>query len=236
MYLQALWFLVFAAVLSSAWLEATYATVAAAARHAALRAANLASERAQDALIESIALQVQAGSSTYIAPSPSPAVPVCPSAPPRGPACPLWVATEVALAGQTGQTGSGDNQVAAARQLNPAVEEQRVAAIVTATVSNAGGAFVASLSRHVTLRTFGAWPYAALSGSDEPTLDGYAVGDFAGACAGGPCGADSRIHAVLQCSDPGNPSACQGQPPLPVDDFKDTKWHDANADKAGWSR
>jgi hypothetical protein len=236
MYLQALWFLVFATLLATAWLQATYATVAAAAKHAALRAANLATERAQDALIESIALQVQAGAPSYVAPTPSPPVPVCPSAPPHGAACPLQVSTEVTLAGQTGQPGSGDNQVATARQLNPAIAEQRLAAVVTATVSNAGGAFVTSLARHVTLRTFGAWPYAALSGSDEPTLDGYAVGDFAGACAGGPCGADSRIHAVLECSDPGNPSACQGQPPLPVDDFKDTKWHDANADPTGWSR
>src|SRR5271163_2377767 len=135
MYLQALWFLIFAAVLANAWLEASYATVAAAARHAAMRAANLAVERAQDTLVESIAQQAATGATTFSAPTPGPPVPACPTPPPGGAPCPLLVATSVTLAGQTGANAPSDNQVAANLQQQPAIAEQRLAASVTATVS-----------------------------------------------------------------------------------------------------
>jgi hypothetical protein len=236
MYLQALWFMVFASVLASAWLAAGYATVLGEAKHAALRSAGLAVERAQDALVESIAAQVAAGKSTFVAPTPGPGVPICPRRSHQSDPCPFIVSTIVTLAGQTGARDGDGNQTAQSVQRDPGVGEQRVAAIVTAEVTGKRGTPIAALTRHVTLRTFAAWPYAALSGSDEPTTGGYAVGDFAGTCAGGACGDDNRIHAVLQCSDPGDPQACAGQPLLPADDFADARWHDANAVSNGWSR
>ncbi len=236
MYLQVLWALVIFAILASAWLGATRAEVTAAARHAAMRAANVALERAQDALVESVAVQAAAGATSFTAPTPSPPESICPTPPPGAPACPFFVATSVALAGQTASGVTPPNQTAYNLQTNARVAEQRLAAVVTATVTARAGPAVGELSRRVTLRTLAAWPFAAVAGTDEPTIDGRSVGDFAGACDGGVCGADSRIHAIEECSDPSQPQNCVGQSPLPVDAFTSRPWRDNNAESSGWSR
>jgi hypothetical protein len=232
-YLQALWALVLCAILSAAWLDATAAATLAAARHAALRAASVALERAQDMLVESVAAQAATGAAVFSAPSPGPPVPACPR---NGKPCPLWVATSVVLAGQTGAGQGGANQTALNVQGQAAILEQRLGATVTAVVTTPSGATVAQLSRRVTLRTLATWPYVTLSGSEEPSVEGIAVGDFAGACTGGSCGDDSRVHAVLVCSDPSQPQRCAGRPDLPVDAFTSPPWYDGNAAPQGWSQ
>ena len=232
-YLQALWALVLCAILSAAWLDATAVATVAAAKHAALRTAAVALDRAQDVLIESIAAQAAAGASLFTAPSPGPAEPICL---PGERKCPLRVATTSSLAGQTGAGSGGANQTALNVQAQAAIVEQRLGATVTAVVSNAGGVQIASVSRRLTLRTLATWPYVTVSSSDEPSVEGIAVGDFAGSCSGGVCGDDSRVHAVLSCSDPAQPQLCQGQGYIPVDAFTSPPWYDANAVPAGWSQ
>jgi hypothetical protein len=232
-YLQALWALVLCAILSAAWLDATAAATVAAAKHAALRTAAVALDRAQDVLIESIAAQAAAGASLFTAPSPGPAEPICL---PGERKCPLRVATTSSLAGQTGAGSGGANQTALNVQAQAAIVEQRLGATVTAVVSNAGGVQIASVSRRLTLRTLATWPYVTVSSSDEPSVEGIAVGDFAGACTGAGCGDDSRVHAVLVCSDPDQPQRCVGQPYVPVDAFTSPPWFDGNAAPRGWSQ
>ena len=236
MYLHALWLLVLLTALATAWFDAAAAGVVAASKHAALRTAALAVERAQDALVESIAAQAATGATSFTAPTAAPAIPVCPSPNPRGDACLLEVSTTTALEGQTVASHRKANQIAGNLQANAGVDEERLAAAVTAVIATASGTELGRVTRHLTLRTLGAWPYAALSGADEPTLDGYAVGDFAGACKGGGCGDDSRIHAVLECSDPADPHACRGQRYVPVDQFTSPPWRNENDEQGGWSR
>lgn len=236
MYLQALWALVVFAILSTAWLATTRASVTAAARHAALKAAGLGIERAQQTLVESIALQAAEGASSFIPPTPSPPAPICPSPQPEGPPCLLLLSASATLEGETSGVAPPPNQTAYNLQTNTHVGEQRLAAVVTAVVTSRAGPVVAQLSRHVTLRTLAQWPYVAVSGTDEPTVDGYAVDDFAGSCSGGACGSDSRLHAIEVCSDPSNPALCAGQTPQPVDAFVNRAWHDSNVDSTGWSR
>jgi hypothetical protein len=239
MYLYALFCLILATLLGLTWLEVTTAGIVTSARHVAARYVSIGLERAQDDLMESIAAQVvtaqQSGAGAslpLVAPTPGPPIPACAQAP-----CAFAVSTTVALAGQT-QNASGGNVVALNDQLNSGVGEQRVAATVTATAADAGGAVISSATRRVVLRVFAVPPYVALSSSDEPTVDNGNVEDFAGTCDGSTScgGVDNRIHALLRCSDPANPSACSGLPDQPVDSFSSNAWQNADAAPPAWSR
>ena len=162
---------------------------------------------------------------SLVAPTPGPPTPACSQAP-----CAFSISTSVTLAGQT-QTASSGNVVASNDQQNPGVGEQRVAATLTATASNAAGAVISTATRRIVLRVFGVPPYVALSSVDEPTADDSNVEDFAGTCDGSAsCGGiDNRIHALLRCSDPANPSACNGLPDQPADSFSSNSWQNADA-------
>jgi hypothetical protein len=237
MYLYALFCLVLATLLGLTWLEVTAAGIVTSARHVAARYVGVALERAQDDVMESIANQtaanVQSGSAApLVAPSPGPPLPACAAAP-----CPFSITTSVALAGQT-QPASSGNVIALNDQQNPGVGEQRMAAVLTATASNAGGAVLATSTRRVVLRVFAVPPYVALSSVDEPTTAGGNVQDFAGTCDGrASCGGvDNRVHALVRCSDPATPAACNGLPDLPSDSFASNAWQNADAAPSAWSR
>jgi hypothetical protein len=233
-YLQAVFAIVVSAVVTLAWFQVTAARILIDARHLAGRYATTALERAQDDLMESIAVQVAAGnlSGPFVAPTSGPPLPACTGATP----CAFTVTTSVALAGATQASGAG-NVVAANLQRNGGVAEQRVAAVVTVTVQSASGAVFANVARRIELRTFAAYPYVALSGVDEPTVERSTVADFAGTCDGSAsCGGnDGRIHAWLRCADP-NPANCAGAPLLPADTFASPAWQNSNAVAPAWSR
>ena len=219
------------ALLAGAWLQMTSAGVLAAAKHVAVRYANVALERAQDDLAEAIAGQVASGGSDGPFAAPPAGAPVAAGV--------FFVATQTEIGGQTSaQATSGATNVTASNlQRNAGVVEHRVGATLEVTVSNAGGAVLARATRRVTVRTFAAWPYVAIAGADEANADGYAVADFAGSCDGsGACGGvDSRIHAVMRCADAVAPELCAGHPDVPVDAFADQTWYDPNADAKPWS-
>ncbi len=243
MYLYALFCLVLATLLGLTWIEVTAAGVLTSARHVAARYVGVALERAQDDVMESIANQtaanVQSGSTApLVAPSPGPPLPACSTAP-----CAFSIATSVALAGQTQgesaeQAQPNGNVVALNDQQNPGVGEQRIAAVLTASASNLAGAIIATSSRRIVLRVFQVPPYVALSSVDEPTAAGGNVQDFAGTCDGSAScgGVDNRVHALVRCSDPATPAACNGLPDLPADSFTSNSWQNADAAPSAWSR
>jgi hypothetical protein len=228
-YLQALAFSAVVALLAGAWVQMTSASVLTAAGHVAARYANIALERAQDDLAEAIAGEVAVGlrDGPFTAPPASAAVA----------AGPFFVATQVEIGGQTGSPAESGNVSAGSVQGNAGVAEHRVGATLFVAVSNAGGSVLARATRHVTVRTFAVWPYVALSGADEATIDGYAVADFAGSCDGSDAcgGVDNRIHAVMRRADALQPERCAGSPDKPVDVFADQSWYDPNAEAKAWS-
>jgi len=233
MYLYGVYAVPLASLLATAWLQLTSATIVASAKHVAQRYANVALERAQDELLDSLASQVIAHGpgGPFVAPSPAAAVPAC-GAPP----CAMVVATQVQLAGQTA-AGTTGNATAANVQQQSGVAENRVAAVVSGIVTNAAGGLLARASRRVTLRTFAVAPYVALDGVDEAVAGNANVADFAGTCDGPSCGGtDNRIHALLRCADPVTPANCNGQPYRSADAFSSSAWQNANVGSDGWSR
>jgi hypothetical protein len=232
MYLYGLYAVALASLLATAWLQVTAAGIVAAGKHLAVRYANAALERAQDDALDSLAAQVGAGGAAgpFVAPSPAPPYSACATAP-----CAFVAATNVQLAGQTA-SGAGES-VAANLQANTGVGEGRVAVLLASTITNANGGILARATRRITVRTFAAPPYVALSGVDEPVAGNANVADFAGSCDGSAaCGSDTRIHALLRCNDPVTPANCAGQGYRPADAFATSTWHNAAASTAAWSR
>ena len=234
MYLYGVFSIGLAALLATTWLQVASIGIVAGARHVTERYANVALERAQDDLMESLAAQVAASGARgpFVAPTPGPPQPAC-AAPP----CAFLIATQVRLSGQTAATLPGD-AVAANLQQHAGVGEQRVAALLTVTIANAAGAVFARAVRRVTLRTFAVAPYVALSGVDEPVASNPNVADFAGTCDGiAACGGvDNRIHALLRCHDPLTPANCAGEAYRQADTFSSNTWQNGNATTDAWSR
>jgi hypothetical protein len=234
MYLYGVFSLGLAALLATTWLQLASIGIIAGARHVAARYANVALERAQDDLMEALAAQVAASGprGPFLAPTPGPPQPAC-AAPP----CAFLIATQAQLSGQTAAMFPGV-AVAANVQQNAGVAEQRVAALLTVTIANAGGAVFARAVRRVTLRTFAVAPYVALSGVDEPIAANPNVADFAGTCDGNAScgGVDNRIHALLRCHDPVRPANCAGQLYRQADTFSSNTWQNGNATTDSWSR
>jgi len=234
MYLYGVFSLGLAALVATTWLQLASVGIVAGARHVAERYANVALERAQDDLMESLALQVAANGprGPFVAPTPGPLQPACAASP-----CAFLIATQAQLSGQTAVTLPGD-AVAVNVQQNAGVGEQRVAALLTITIANAGGAVFARAVRRVTLRTFAVAPYVALSGVEEPVAANPNVADFAGTCDGNTTcgGVDNRIHALLRCRDPVTPANCAAQPYRQADTFTSNTWQNGNATTDSWSR
>lgn len=241
MYLQALFAVVVATTLGLAWLQLTALRVTIAARQVGARYATAGLERAQSDLMQSLAVQIAGGNvgGPFAAPTAGPAAAACANPSP----CSFQLTTSALLAGTTqapsgAQATNAGNVVAANQQQNLAVGEQRIAAVITATVTNLAGATVASATRRLVLRTFAAPPYVALSAADEATAENSDVGDFAGTCDGSVAcgGVDNRIHALLRCADLSTPDNCAGVPDLPADTFADNRWQNLNAQRPSWSR
>ena len=174
--------------------------------------------------------------------------------------CPFSISASYALAGATGQGGSA-NAVAVDLQTHPAIAEGRVAATIVETVAAADGTPMAVRNEYVTLRTLSVPPYAMIEGTsdgagarDVPTqadaagcdpgnvracdTNNYSNVQPAGGAAGVMDPADTRIHALVRCTDGGS-GACAGRtyvsadpPGAPVA----TGWHNAGADPREWSR
>jgi hypothetical protein len=231
MYLYGVYAVALAALLATTWLQLASAGIIAAAKHVAVRYAGTALERAQDELLESVAAQVASTgpSGPFSAPTPGPPLAACPTTP-----CAFVVATQSRLEGETAQTSAGES-VAANLQQNSGVAEQRVAASLSSIVSNAGGGVLARATRRITLRTFAAPPYVALSGVDEPVAGNANVADFAGSCDGTRTCGDNRIHALLRCYDPVTPANCAGQKYRSADAFASKTWRNDNATARTWS-
>jgi hypothetical protein len=123
-------------------------------------------------------------------------------------ACPFrYAITATITAASAADAGSGTD---AATNLQAAViDEQRVSAIVSATVTGPAGNPLGTRTRYLTYRVFDTAPFAVISGSgDSAAANGAqssAEGDSGGA-AGGPARTpkgdeleDTRIHVLVTC-------------------------------------
>jgi hypothetical protein len=237
MYLAILFGLTAVAAVALGGLQLATSFAAAAERHAALRYADVALEQGRLALVAQIAAQIEAGSpdGPFVAPSPTPLAPVCVTPPDAVPApCAFSASVSVTLLGQTGVPAT-PNELAQNVQRAEGVAENRLAATIFATVVSPAGSVVRR--RSLIVRTYAAAPYASDDGSDEPVYGDTASGDSGGVCDGSAlcAGSDTRIHAKLVCSDPGDPSKCNGVPDRYLDNFVNVNWRNAHAVPGAWS-
>ncbi|HVA37496.1 MAG TPA: hypothetical protein VNJ51_07765 [Candidatus Dormibacteraeota bacterium] len=232
MLAQALVVLSVLALLTASVAAGTSAAAHVAIRRLALRSADGELERARQATVDVVAVQVRqrGADAAFSAPTPLPAQPACAAQAPAVP-CPLTAAATVTITGESAAL-SGGAVTAAALQRNPGVGERRIAARITATVRGGDGTVLATRTQAVTLRTLAAAPYAVLTGA----LDAAGGADAAleGDSAGSVSGDDTRIHAVLVCRDGGSGAACAGATPRPVDVYADQAWDPGNGAPAGW--
>jgi|SRR5579872_3140915 len=204
----------------------TTAAVRTAVQRAALRTAASELVLARQQLVAGIAQQVRNGGAdaAFVAPPGLTRVPACA-------ACGLTAEASLTLTGESSGFSSGP-LTASAVQGNAGVDERRIAARVTAVVRGGDGTALATRTQFVTLRTLAVAPYAVVTG----VLDGGDVSmQEEGDSAGATIGDDTRIHAVLLCSDGGS-GACNGATPRPADDYADRTWDAGNAPPPGWNR
>jgi hypothetical protein len=204
--------------------------------------------------------------------SPSRALCAAPAAPTACPFAYTVTATIVAAsAGPTAATAfagtatSGSEESAANLQ-TAAIGEQRVSAIVTATITNANGTILGQRARRLTYRVFAAPPYAVVVGArDAAAVDQArtsAPGDTGGVDGGASTARDTRIHVQLTCrtvtpdvvpfANDQQPAGNDGLPwgdtagaayeapcpqtASPADAFVDARWASGDADSGGWAQ
>lgn len=122
--------------------------------------------------------------------------------------CPFryYVTATITAASAAGASGDGG---AAANLQAAVIDEQRVSAVVNATMTGASGARLGTRTRYLTYRVFATAPFAVISGSRDPATVGGAQPDVqgdSGGLSGTPGGAqehaafdDTRIHVRLTC-------------------------------------
>lgn len=142
-------------------------------------------QRAAQSLEQTVSAQMQSGGVPNPRPSFTPLAAACANT-----ACTYKTSETIAFtdAGAAATAGTCDalqTNCAPNVQSNAYVGESRVTAQITVTVTDAGGATVASRSDTVILRTFAAPPYVALAGLREGTFDdvdsSHTTGDDGGA-------------------------------------------------------
>jgi hypothetical protein len=180
------------------------------------------------------------------------AKPVCAAGPTA--ACPFrYVISATITAASSAGDSTGADAVADLQAT--AIDEQRVSAVVTATVIGPSGARLGARTRFLTYRVFGAAPYAVISGSrDIATVNGAqaaAQDDSGGAPGAGSAASgldDTRIHVRLTCSSAGNDGLPWGnaqgeaneapcvQPDVPADAFRNVRWRNGDTNASGWTQ
>jgi hypothetical protein len=173
-----------------------------------------------------------------------------------------YVISATITAASSGSGDAGPDGAATATNLQAAaIDEQRVAATVTATISSANGTVVATRTRQVTYRVLTAPPYALVAGVRDVATVGTPSGTTQGDTGGQRAGADTRIHVRLTCTtvtpaivpfvNDQNPAGNDGLPwgnhaagayevpcataDEPVDAFHDERWSGGDASRTGWS-
>ncbi|MDQ2681119.1 MAG: hypothetical protein M3Y21_08885 [Candidatus Eremiobacteraeota bacterium] len=116
-------------------------------------------------------------------------------------------------------------------QANGFVDEGRVSALVTVTVSAPGGATLATRSTNITLRTFASAPYIAVASARDRTFDDVtlhaASGDDGGQPNGSSGASDTRVNVIYRKRTTGQQTA--------ANNWQDASWSDGSANTSGWS-
>jgi len=252
----ALFFVTIVALAAGAMLEGGLAFARVSAKHAAEHYVELGLASARSALLSQIGSEIASGAQTLEAPPSLAAAPACPA---NNGTCPFVLSAQFALGGTLGGTDAS-NAVATDLQTYPAISEGRVAATIVETVESTAGVRLASRTEYLTLRTFAIPPYVAVDGTTDAAgaRDAPYEADAAGcdpttpnACdtanesppatpapAGTMNPADTRIHALAQCSAGGS-GACASQPFASADPpnfSSETTWYNTNAQSDGWAR
>jgi hypothetical protein len=129
-------------------------------------------------------------------------------------------------------------------------QEARTSIVMTVNVTDGQGSPLVSRAQLITVRTFAAPPYAAVSGvADAAAATALAAnGDTAGCDPANPASCDpsamtvddTRISAGRVCQSDGNGGTCpNGNDSFPLaleNAFGDTDWQNGNVAPAGWAR
>jgi len=162
-------------------------------------------------------------------------------------ACSFMIGATYAVTGAT-TAGSGSD-IAENVQADALAQEARVSIAMTVSVTDAQGSPLVSRSELLTVRTFDAPPYAAVSGVADgaaPTAL-VAEGDTAGCDPATPSTCDpdastayldpTEIFATRVCAPDGNGGTCPADnPPVGEDNFASPMWQNGNIAPPGWAR
>jgi len=163
-------------------------------------------------------------------------------------ACAFMIGATYAVTGST-TSGSGSD-VAENVQTDALAQEARVSIAMTLSVTDAQGSPLASRSELLTVRTFDAPPYAAVSGVADAAAPTALVaeGDTAGCDPGTPSTCDphasmsyldtTEIFATRVCAleSPGNGGTCPTYAPVAEGGFASPSWQNGNIAPPGWAR
>jgi hypothetical protein len=120
------------------------------------------------------------------------------------PGCRASLAISFAVEGSTASAASGTSL---AENLQDAIHENRVSAIISATLADPNGAIEASATRRATIRVFDAPPYAILSGVRDATTIASNVGAAQGDTAGAPASTELAGGSIAPPTpDPARPA------------------------------
>ncbi len=163
-------------------------------------------------------------------------------------ACTLEISATYAVTGST--LGTGGSAVAANVQGDVLAQEARTSIVMTVNVTDAQGSPLVSRAQLLTVRTFAAPPYAAVSGvADAAAVTALAAnGDTAGCDPANPTSCDpnatavddTRISAGRVCQSDRNGGTCpngdDGFPIAPENAFANADWQNGNVAPPGWAR
>ncbi len=163
-------------------------------------------------------------------------------------ACTFEISATYTVTGST-LAGSGSD-VAANVQTDVLAQETRASIVMTVNVTDGQGAPLVTRAQLLTVRTFAAPPYAAVSGAaDAAAVTALAAdGDTGGCDPGNPSSCDpnastvddTRIFAARVCQSDGNGGTCpNGDESYPLgfeNAFADSAWQNGNVAPPGWAR
>lgn len=156
--------------------------------------------RAQTALQQTIAADMQAGGVPYPAPAFTPIPAACANTTCTYTTTATITLTQSAPATPGPACDASQTNCAPNVQTNTYIAESRLTALITVSVNNTSGISIATASRTLVLRTLDSPPYAALAGSRDDTfddvLDAAGAGDDGGAppATPNPCAASGAAN------------------------------------------
>jgi hypothetical protein len=163
-------------------------------------------------------------------------------------ACTFEISASYAVTGST--LAGGGTDVAANLQTDVLAQEARTSIVMTVTITDGQGSPLVSRAQLLTVRTFAAPPYAAVSGvADAAAVTALAAdGDTAGCDPLAPASCDpnatavddTRISVARVCQSDGNGGTCPGGDdsyPLDFENaFTNASWQNGNVAPPGWAR